>query len=338
MTVETVETTQEARIDAEEAPPATSLEHFPLSAFAIIMGIVGLGLAWRDAAHLFPVPRLAGEIIIGFGAGFYLAVLTIYILKVAKHRDPCVTDARDPSACNYLAAITIGLMLVAAGLTPYNASIAESLWLAGVGAHVLVKVWVVGRLWMGGGYSLEAISPAWFIPVVGSVVAPLTGSAFGYADLNWMIFGCAVFFWIAVFALNIVRFLSQPPLAPLQRPAMTIFLAPPALCFAAYVELQGGYVDMFANMLMGLTAITALILLVRVRDLAEAPFSMRWWSFTFPLAALAKAVLLYHWHADTTVTAALGIGAITLVTGVSLLVFAHTLRFMFTGGLFLPQE
>ena len=334
----TVETTEETLADASAVEPATSLKYFPLSAFAMIMGIVGLGLVWRDAAQAFAVPHLIGEIVIGFGAGFYCAILAVYALKVIRFKDPCVADAKDPSACNYLAAITISLMLVAAGLHPYNAPLAEGIWLVGVASQVLVKVYIVGRLWFGGGYSLEAVTPAWFVPVVGSVVAPLTGAHFGYDALNWLIFGCAVFFWVVVFALNILRFLEYPPPQPLQRPSLVIFLAPPSLCFAAYVELQGGYVDHVATMLMGITIMTALLLLVRVQSFSGAPFSMRWWAYTFPLAAFAKAVLLYHFHLDAPLTQAAGIGALGLATLVVLLVFSVTLRFMFRGGLFLPQD
>ncbi len=334
----TVDTTEETLADATAVEPASSLKYFPLSAFAMIMGIVGLGLAWRDAAHAFGAPRLIGEIIIGFGAGFYCAILAVYALKVFRFKDPCVTDAKDPSACNYLAAITISLMLVAAGLHPYNASLSEGLWLIGVSGQVLIKVYIVGNLWFGGSYTLDAVTPAWFVPVVGSVVAPLTGAHFGYDALNWMVFGSAVFFWIAVFTLNTLRFLSLPPLQPIQRPSLAIFLAPPSLCFTAYVELQGGYVDHVATMLMGVTIMTALLLLARIQGFTSAPFSMRWWSYTFPLAAFAKAVLLYHFHMDTALTHAAGIAAVGLATLVVFLVFSATLRFMFRGGLFLPQD
>jgi len=334
----TAETTEETPVDAAAVGPATSLKFFPLSTFAMIMGIVGLGLAWRDAAHAFPVPRLVGEVIIGFGAGFYCAILAVYALKIIRFKDPCVADARDPSACNYLAAITISLLLVSAGLHPYNAALSEGLWLTGAAGQVLVMVYIVGRLWFGGIYSLDAVSPAWFVPVVGSVVAPLTGSHLGYDALNWMILGGAVFFWIVAFTLNALRFLSHPPPPPIHRPSMVIFLAPPSLCFAAYVELQGGYVDNIANMLMGITIITALLLLARVQSFLGAPFSMRWWSYTFPLAAFAKAVLLYHFHLDDPLTRTASIGAIGLATLVVLLVFSVTLRFMFRGGLFLPQD
>lgn len=336
VTVET--TTEEPIADGDAALPVTSIEYFPLNSFAMIMGIVGLGLVWRDAAYQYQLPKLVGEVIIGFGAGFYLAILSIYGLKLIRFRDVCLKDIKDPSACNYLAAVGISLLLVAAGLAPYNFVLAEQLWFLGVAGQILATVYIVGRLWLNGASNLKNVTPAWFIPVVGIVVAPMTGAVFGHETLNWMIFGCAMFFWVSVFAVIVVRFLVHPPLPVYQRPLLVILIAPPSLCFAAYVELQGRYVDNVAEMLMGIALITGLLLLVRIRDFATAPFSIRWWAYTFPLTAFAKAALLFHMHMDLGITKAFSIFTLGLVTAIVILVFTLTMRFMFRGGLFLPQE
>jgi tellurite resistance protein len=43
------------------ATPAAGLHHLPLPLFAAPMGIGGLGLAWRQAAHGLGAPAAIGE-------------------------------------------------------------------------------------------------------------------------------------------------------------------------------------------------------------------------------------------------------------------------------------
>ena len=160
--------------------------------------------AWHGAMprYLFPVPRLAGEIIIGFGAGFYLAVLSIYFLKVAKHRDPCV-DRRQRSQCVQLSGcdhhrIDAGRRRIdAIPRRPWR----NRFWMTGVaGARSCHQG--MGRRSPLAGRRLQ--SGCDFSSLVHSrrrqrrrAVDRLGRS--GTPTLNWMIFGCALFFWIAVF-------------------------------------------------------------------------------------------------------------------------------------------
>ncbi len=305
--------------DTQNEKTPSAILNMPVILFASVLGVIGLGLAWREANYTFGVPGFIGETIIGFGAGLYVAILTLYILKIVKARDRVKAEYEDDVSINFLPTITIGLMLVGIGAGPHLPGLGEVLWAIGAIGNVIMTLYVVTGSWFARDHRLERVTPAWFIPVIGNIIAPIGGSQFLYMDASWMLYGISVFFWLILTAIVFNRLMFHEPMAAASRPTMFILLAPPSLAFTAYVLLNGGYVDNFGQMLFGIALLTALLLATRVKDYLKLPFSLSWWAFTFPMDALAIAALLYHQHTYSPLTAGLAIlclGVTTIIVSI----------------------
>lgn len=320
--------------NAPTGKAAPGLQNFSVTVFPAVLGIVGLGLAWRDAGAGFGIPGWIGEVISGFGTGFFLAVLVLYGLKTVLHPSATLKEVRSVPTASLMATIPMNFLLIAGVIAPYAIVVAEFLWWIGVVGQIAVTIHVVGYVWLNKALGVQSITPVWLLPTVGIILAPISGSAFDLPFINWLLFGAAVFFWLALTPLLLYRLIFAEGLAPPQRPALVIMLTPPSLCTASYIHLQGGYMDPFAHMLFGVACMTALLLLTKVKEFLALPFSMAWWAFTFPLDAFSRAAMLYNDHLEETGSAILALVTLGVASLVVLLVFWRTVRFMFQGGLF----
>ncbi len=272
-----------------------SIRHFPVTMFAGILGLSGLGLAWRNAGVVFGWPYAIGEAICWFAVGYAIAIYIVYLIKSIRHPCHVIEDFNHPVRGNFLTAGSMGIMLVAAIILPYSMILANILWLCGVILTVTLTLLII-KGWFLRESIIDTMTPAWFIPPVGIIIAPIAGYNLGYHDLSWMLMGGGVLFWIVLFSIFFNRQLFHPAFSKELRPTLFILIAPPALCAIDFIILQGGYVDNGAKMMYGLSLFIALLMLFKIKYFIGIKFSMPWWSFTFPMCALTIASILYHNH------------------------------------------
>ena len=191
----------------------SSIRYFPVTMFAGILGLCGTGLAWRKAAEVFDLPFVISKLIFGFGLGYSLAVLVLYGFKLARHHHLVLEDLRHPVRGNFLPAAPLGLLLIAEVLAPQFPALASSLWMIGV-AITLVLTVVILNQWIDGRYKPHEITPAWFIPSVGLLVAPVTGAPLGFYDFSWMLLAVGMIFWIALLPITLHRLFFRRPISP----------------------------------------------------------------------------------------------------------------------------
>lgn len=317
-------------------PGAPSTRHFPVHIFLSVLGIGGLGIAWREAAESFSFTPAVGELFLGFAAGFYIAVLALYGLKALRHPDAVIADFVDPVRGSYFAAAGMGLLLMAAAARPHGPEVAEILW--ALGAPVTLAITMALTVgWMRHEFHMRDATPVWFLPISGNLLAAIAVPP-GYEQIGWMIFAVGLVLWLMLQGILFYRLMFEAPLAHGLRPTMAIMLAPPALAAIAYQVLTNGAVlgaiGGFGTMLHGLALFVAVLLLVQAPSFLRLPFGMTAWSYPFPLAAFTVAATLHgarhaHWVAD-----AIAIAALALTTLVTLIVFAKTAQALMAGHLF----
>ena len=132
--------------EAEAAPPPASLAHLPLALFAAPMGVGGLGLAWREAAHGLGAPVLPGEALLLAAGALWGAITALHLVRLLRHPGALAGDLRHPIRSAFAGAVTIGLMIIAGGLIPHARGATEALWLAAVAGHVAIAAWTVRGL------------------------------------------------------------------------------------------------------------------------------------------------------------------------------------------------
>lgn len=283
---------QERRASAHNRPVV------PASFFGIPLGILALGLLWRSAADVWPVPSAIGEGLIAFGALVWCAVAAFWAAKWLYARKDAADELEHPVQCCFVGLAGVTALLISIGAAPHL-RVAAMLFAALGGVWVLgFALWRTGRLWMGG-RDHGATTPVLYLPMVaGGFVAASALAALGQPDAGQFAFGAAFFSWLAIESVLVHRLYTLPEMAPPLRLTLGIQLAPPAVAAVAYLNVGGGQPDFVAHALIGYALVQGLILLRLWPWLSAAGASPAWWAFSFGLAALPTAAVKLVAHGE----------------------------------------
>ncbi|WP_404378372.1 SLAC1 anion channel family protein [Caenispirillum salinarum] len=323
-------------------PAATSavgpwLMHVPVPLFAVVMGVTGLGIAWRKAAHTVAAPAMVGEAIMALAAVLFVAITVLYAIKALRFPQAVKKEFAHPIRANFFPAFSIAILLLSIGAIPHAPTLALWMWTVGAVLHITLTVTLLKR-WILHDIHIAHSNPAWFIPIVGNIIVPLTGSHFGFTEVAWFFFSIGVVFWLVLMTLLIYRIIFHDPMPAKILPTLFIFMAPPAVGYLSYMALTDGVVDGFARVLIYTGLFIALLLLSMTRTFLKVPFAVSWWAFTFPSAALACAVLDYGARVGAPAgLTALGWGLLGLATVIIATVFIRTTVALVGGHLFVPE-
>lgn len=266
-------------------PPKHSwLMHFPISAFAVSMGVFGLSLALRAGGFFVPAT------IVGF-AGIALVTLLLATLAAQgiRHFDALKAEWSHPVKLAFFPAASVSLLLMATFLRDMAPQVAEVIWLIAAAAHGALTIIVISA-WIGHrAFGPGQLSPAWFIPAVGNLAAPLAGVSLGYVELSWYFFAVGVLFWFVLLTLVFNRLIFHDPLPGKLKPTIVILIAPPMLAFLGWLQFNGGTVDAPARVLINLGYFFMALVALQVPSLLKLPFSLSFWALSFPLAAITVA-------------------------------------------------
>ena len=312
------------------------LRHVPVPLFAVVMGVVGLGLAWRQAGHVLGVPGVIGEAIAVLGAVLFIAIALLYGAKALAHFDAVKAEFLHPVRSSFFPTISVSLVLLGLAALPHSRAWAEGLGVVGGGLHILLTINLLGR-WIVNNHEITHSSPAWFIPVVGNILVPFLAVPLGYVEIAWLFFSVGLVFWLLLFTLVLNRIIFHDQMPARFMPTLFILIAPPAVGFLSYVALNGGELDAAARVLFYVALFLTVLIFSLGRQFLRVPFAVSWWAFTFPLDAMATASLTYHRILGLDVMAPLCWVLLTVATLVVAVVSLRTLWALADRHLFMPE-
>ncbi len=322
-----------------EPSPASSapwLAHVPVPLFAVVMGVCGLGLAWRKAHVVLHVPKEFSNAALLFAASVFVAIALLYALKAARHPAAVAEEFHHPIRANFFPAISISILLLSKAALSLDGPWALLLWACGASIHLAFTLILIQR-WIVDNHDIRHSNPAWFIPVVGNILVPLTGVPLGFTEISWFFFAIGFGFWVVLFTIVFYRIVFHDQLAAKFMPTLFILIAPPSIGFISYVGLIDG-VDPFARILYYLGLFLGLLVLTMARQFLRVPFAVSWWAYTFPLDALTIATLEYHERIGADGMAPICWTALGLTTLIVLGVLGRTLAALASGCLFVPEK
>ncbi len=273
--------------------PASRLEHFPISFFAMVMGLSGLTIAWEKAQHVFQVDLKITPVLVGVTTLVFVALALVYGTKLVRHKDAVAKELRHPIKLNFFPAISISLLLLSIAFLPISSTVGEPLWVLGAALHLGFTLYVVSVWIHHEHFEIHHLNPAWFIPAVGNVLVPVAGISLGYVDVSWFFFSTGLLFWLMLLTVIFYRVLFHNPIPEKLMPTLFILIAPPAVGFIAYLKLNGE-LDAFARVLYFAGLFFTLLLFTQIRRFAKLQFFLSWWAYSFPVAAITIATLLMH--------------------------------------------
>ncbi|RPE71708.1 tellurite resistance protein [Pacificibacter maritimus] len=259
----------------------------PLAIFPPILGLFGIGLAWRAAAIQLGAPVWIGEMILGGVSLLYIFAGIAYKAKVLRRPTALLDDAKILPGRAGMSAMTAAMFLFAATLVPYWTLGAQIVLVGGLLGHAGGAVIIIRAL-LQGPSEQRRVTPVWHLSFVGFIIAPVAAVPLGWLGLSEFIYATTLPIAVAIWLISALQFMRAGVPAPL-RPLLAIHMAPVALFGIVSVLL--GYEDVGAAFgWIGLTGL--LICLSGLRYLTKSGFSPLWGAFTFPLAAFANLMFM----------------------------------------------
>lgn len=269
------------------------LRAVPLTGFAIVMGLTGFAIAWMRASTVLSLPALVGDALRVLAGVVFVVLIAVYALKAMRHTDAVLQEIADPLKRNFLSAITIGVILTSIALLGDAPAWSRYAWMVGSLGQLILTLWVISTWIEHERYEIAHVNPTWFIPVVGNIMVPVAGVHHASPEVSWFFFSFALLFWLILATIIFYRMIFHDPLPERLIPTLFILVVPPSLGFVSYVALTGG-IDAFARVLFYIALFLVLMLATRARRFGALPFALSWWAYSFPLAAITLATLVFY--------------------------------------------
>lgn len=313
------------------------LQHFPIALISMVMGLCGLTLSWQKAAYALDLSPLVGEVLLVITACTLLIITSIYVLKVMRFNSEVLEEFNHPIKISFFPAFSISLLLISAATLTVSPALSQYLWISGAAIHLLFTLHVMTQWIHHSRFKVQHSTPAWFIPVVGNIVVPVAGVQHGYTEASWFFMSIGLLYWLVLKVLIFNRVLFHDPLPEKLLPTLFIMIAPPAVGFISYLQLNEGIVDNFARILYYSAMFITLLLFTQLPRFARIRFSVSWWAYSFPLAAFSIATQTMLQQTNSSFFFLLSWLSLTVTTFVVCLLLLKTFRAITSGALFQPD-
>jgi tellurite resistance protein len=164
----------------------------PVSFFGMVLGVFGLGSAWRYAATLGLGPAWLGEMLIFAGSFIWLTLTLIYVGRCLAEPKAVREEFLNNNQFSFISLLPAGGVLVSTGLHPYNLLLANTLMTAGATGQLIFSAWRCAPLWRGE-FASEATTPGFYLPTVAANF--ICAMAFGTAGKSSICRYCRGFYF-----------------------------------------------------------------------------------------------------------------------------------------------
>lgn len=346
---------------------ATPLKFLAPGWFSVVMGLVGLALAWLSGTAALGDSATGVALVLGVVALLvFLLLLGASVIRAQRYPMALTEDLRHPVRHAFVAALPVAALLLvtlAVALGVRGGWVDAVWWLASLG-QMWATVWVLKR-WLVAtpvppvaAGSLQGliqgavmspspaaapaappfwpqVTPVLFIPVVGNVVVPLAGLALEHTHWSMAQFGVGVLLWPVVLTLLLVRRAVQGALPERIMATWFITIAPPSVVGLVLLQLNAPVT--VASAFWGLALFFVLWAGSLAKLVVSQPFALTFWAVSFPLAAFTTLTLKL---AAALQSGALQMAATLMLALVSLVVFGlvlATVRGLRGGTLLAPE-
>ena len=257
----------------------------PASFFGIVLGLSGMGQAWRVAVPLWGMPHWIGEGVLLLATVVWLALLIFYVIQALRSPLLVRSEFQHPVQGSMPALLAATTLLIALAAIPYSRSLAYILTIVGICWHLVFSLWHTGTMWKGGRNALDT-APTLYLPTVaGNFTSAAALGALGHPDWGWLFMGAGIFSWLALESLVIQRILHPRAFPTEQRALLGIQFAPPVVCSMAWLAVSPGSSDHWLLMLWGYGLFQMLLGIRLTSWFGAQPFSPAYWAFTFGIAS-----------------------------------------------------
>lgn len=267
------------------------LKNFPISWFAMVMGLAGFTIAWSRAETIFGFGFAISPVLQALTALVFVVLTGLFAAKALRYPADVMGEFRHPIKLSFVPTYSIGMLLLSIACLHDLPDLSFWLWSIGATLHLAITLYVLSSWVHHSKYEIGHLNPAWFIPVVGNILVPIAGVHHAPVDISWFFFSLGLFLWPVLTAILFYRLIFHASLPERFMPTLFIFIAPPAVGFISWYNLVGE-LDAFGRVLYFVGLFFTLLLLAQVSYFTRLKFFLSWWAYSFPIAAITIASLL----------------------------------------------
>ena len=258
----------------------------PPAAFTPVLGLFGLGLAWRAGSDAYGFGSGVADLILGAVTLLFLAAAALWLSKPLRRPSVIWDELRVLPGQAGVAAASMSVMLLAASLAPFATRIAGGLAILAFVLHLgLLGLWLLHL--RDAPDEARRVTPVFHLYLVGFILGGNAANALGAHDLARALVWAMLLPAGVVWGLSLRQLRGYRVPAPL-RPMLAIHVVP-ACMFASVAH--GAGLTTAAHAFLALAVVIVMPLIIFARWLTEAGFTPFWGAFTFPIAALATALI-----------------------------------------------
>lgn len=313
------------------------LQHFPVAFFAMVMGTLGLTLAWQKSAHVIAAPPIIAQLLLIVSATLFAIIVSVFLLKIFRHPQAVIAEFNHPIKMSFFPAFSIGIILMSIATLEVSTELSRFLWVLGSTLQLVFTLNALTRWIHHASFQVAHSTPAWFIPVVGNILVPIAGVEHGFYEISWFFFSIGIVYWLVLKTLIFNRIIFHDPLPEKLLPTLFILIAPPAVGFMSYMKLNHEVLDGFGRLLYYTAAFLVLLLMTQFSRFSRIQFFMSWWAYSFPLAAFTIATEIMFSRTGIPAFSTLSYLMLGMVSLVVILLLYKTIRAVLSGTIFQPD-
>ena len=246
-------------VTTTQAQPSR-LAHMPISLFGMVMGIAGFTIAMHKGESLLAWSHLASEVFTAITFALFGVLMLAYLAKWLKHPEEVRAEFNHVMRLSFFPAISISLILLSILALESNHTLALWLWGLGTPLQLLFTLVIISNWMHHEKFQIHHSNPAWFIPIVGNILVPITGAALGFTQLSWFFFSIGLIFWIVLLTILMNRYFFHAPTPGKLMPTLFILIAPPAVGFISWHALHPSGLDDMGHILYDFALFITLML------------------------------------------------------------------------------
>jgi exfoliative toxin A/B len=264
---------------------AKQLQSLPIGILGLAFGVCSLGWSFEI---FYPLNGYLQALTTSIA----LIVICLVSLKLFLLPKSFYQLQLDPAIGPILPTIAMTLMVASTCLSPLFSLV---VWGIGLILHLIILCcFIFSRIT---NFTLAQVSPTWFIPTIGIVVAPLTASIVFLSSmpptislLNSAILVFAILAYFSLFPMVVYRLRTLPSVNSATKPALALFSAPPNICLAGYLALTAQPNATFTVVMICLAIIMTCFSYYTIIKQKNDTFVPTIGAFTFPLIIGAAAM------------------------------------------------
>lgn len=299
-----------------------SIDRVPLNTFAIALGLTGVASTWSAATTVATIPPQIARVFWVVSAAVTLWLITAHAVRGKRSGKPLRGQLRDPVQGPLAVIVPLVGMLIGTDALLWLPTVGATIVIVSMIATAAYAGWLVST-WMTGRIELGAVHGGYILPTVaGGFLTATAADALGLHALGWAAFGVGCLFWVVMTTLLIARMISRPALPDALAPTLAVIMAPPAVGGLALFALTDHVASPLSFAFAGITGILAIAQLAAIPLYRRLRFSLGFWSFTFPVAAVATYAIAWldvaHTPSGGTLAILLGLGVTLFVTAIGI--------------------